>query len=825
MASSFWSQHVNPTASPQFNWQGMGYALEGLNNGFTSLSKLGDTLQKIDQNNANRILRERMLGMQNQEQMLQAMRDGSLLDGIKGRIDADTLSKVDNAIRNQATYDANREKLLDTQDLNKNAAVLGNLYRNKQIMNPEGYAQGFNTLSNTQGVRANTLAEANKIGTVRGIANEAKTFQNQQRDEVASNLAASLQTLGKPQEIVNALAFISNKYGLPLEVVEGVKAKFGDALKGIDPLALVKTPEYAEAFEKDYGKRILHSLLTSLGTLSGIQGPYGSYEQFTNIAPAVSANKAADMLGSVSAKEESNANPGSISSGTGDLGGRSYGAFQFSSKMGIAQDYVKNSKYKDRFEGLEIGSKEFNEAWQNLAKEDPEGFYADQQAYAEKNFYGKTKNGLTKKGIDLGNRGRAVQELLFSIGTSFGSNAPNLIGKALEGKNVSGMSDAEIISSIQNYIKDNVGTLYKSSPKYQKGRADRAQREAENLIKMATEEVPKGMPFSGSEWDEAIGKSYADGRLKPKDGTLQKYMDEYTKATGYTWRNEPGSRFFADELNYQLRKDPKARELLEYGNSSHNVKLITQPQTEDKIWTAVQGKSSIEPQQYIRGEADAAKHLANNFSNKVNKGTATFNDAATAYSSIKEGFQNQRVTLARRLGVPASVLDNVDIVNKGVKNINTDLKSLDMFKNYSDEDIGTIVHTVNDLCKETSCTPQEALLGLIGSLDSESNFTWINSKYNLSNKTSVDKDEAKKIIKVLKSQAYRRENQRLKQLNSDEAQIDASYAGIKNREDITIANASKLRGDTSRLTEAYFNKAVLQDFDAKLNKSIKNFTN
>lgn len=857
MASSFWSQHVNPTPVPQFNWQGMGYTMEGLKNGFSSLSKLGDTLQKIDQSNADRILRERMLGLQNQDQMLQAVQDGSLLEGIKGRVDADTLAKVDYNIRNQALHDANREKLLDTQDLNKNAEAIAALYRNKQNMNPEEFYRALAKLTTTPEVRANTLAEANKIGNVKGVADEAKTFQNQQRDELATNIAAALKTLDDPQEIANTIAYITNNFAIDPEVVELVRTKFGDTLKDVSPLSIVETPGYAATFEKDSGKRIVHGLLNSLGTTSGIQRPYGSYAQFAGAtttpvptpAPATtvetpatagaqpaSINKAADLLGSVSAKEESNSNPGSISSGTGDLGGRSYGAFQFSSKMGTAQDYVKNSKYKERFDGLEVGSKEFNEAWKKLAKEDPEGFYADQQVYAEKNFYGKTKDDLTKKGIDLSNRGRAIQELLFSTGISFGSSAPALISKALNGKNVDQMSDADIISAVQNHIKDNVSTLYKSSPKYQQGRADRTQREAERLIAMAAEEAPtrgvseapKGMPFTGSGWGEATDKSYADGKLKPDDGSLQKYMDEYSKTTGYTWRNEPGSRFFADELNYQLRKDPKARELLEYGNIDPNANLVTKSQTQQaEAKNGAEGKiqTAVKPQQYIKGEASAAAQIGNTFSNKVANGTVTFDDAETAYSLIKEGYQNQRVVLARRMGVPASVLDNVDIVNKGVHNINTDLKNLDLFKNYSDEDIGTIVHTVNSLTKETGCTPQEALLGLIGSLDSSSRMNWGINAYNLSNETSINEKEAKKIIKVLKSKAYRRENHRLKQLNNDEAQIDASFAGIKNRKDITSANATKYRSSGSKLTEAYLNDVAFQAFNAKLNKSVKNFTN
>lgn len=904
MASSFWSQHVNPTSVPQFNWQGMGYAMNGLENGFTSLSKLGDTLKNIDQNNAERVLRERMLGMQNQDQMLKAMEDGSLLEGIRGRVGTDTLAKVNSDIRNQATYDISRENLLDIQDLNKNAEAIAELWENKQFMNPEEFARALKVLTETQGIRANTLIEANKIGTVKDVADAAQTFKNQQEDELTSNLVAVLKTYDSPQVIANALAYIRNKYGIRPEAVEKIKAKLGDTLKDVSPESIINTPKYAEGFEKDYGKRIPHGLLTSLGTTSGIQGPYGSYEQFAGITTtnasvnnkaadmvntvvtdtqpagtvitptegtaatttpvptptsttvtattAPSINKASDLLGSVSAKEESNSNPGSISSGTGDHGGRSYGAFQFSSKMGTTKDYIKNSKYKDKFNGLEVGSKEFNEAWQKLAKEDPEGFYADQQAYAEKNFYDKTKNGLVKKGIDLSNRGRAIQELLFSIGISFGSSAPNLISKALNGKNVSRMSDTDIISAVQNHIKDNVGTLYKSSPKYQKGRAERAQRDAERLIAMAAEEAPtreisespKGLPFTGANWDVATGKAYADDKLKLDDGTLQKYMDEYTKATGYTWRNEPGSKFFADELDYQLRKDPKARELLEYNNINPNAKLVTKSQSqqtkaqnnaESKIWTTVQGKSSNaditpKPQQYIRGEANAANRAIDAFNNKVSSGVATFDDAKSAYSLAKEGIQNQRVELARRLGIPANVLNDPLIMNQGVKDANPDLKKMEVFNGLNDYALGKVYRFIREVQQDTGCSYQEALVSIASNLKDGDFWNRVSpyssNLYDFNDSgLAVDIRLAKQMATKLKTPAYRREMLRMKQLGDKESGIDTAFAGVVSRENITIADASKLKSRTGKLSEDHLNKVAFQNLGAKISDSYKNFTN
>jgi hypothetical protein len=46
-------------------------------------------------------------------------------------------------------------------------------------------------------------------------------------------------------------------------------------------------------------------------------------------------------LGYLSGIGESNNDPGIISSGIGDIGGKSYGAFQFASSIGIPLDFVR----------------------------------------------------------------------------------------------------------------------------------------------------------------------------------------------------------------------------------------------------------------------------------------------------------------------------------------------------------------------------------------------------------------------------------------------------------------------------------------------------
>src|SRR5574341_1024502 len=55
----------------------------------------------------------------------------------------------------------------------------------------------------------------------------------------------------------------------------------------------------------------------------------GRRDEFMAARPAASGSKP-EELGGLSRKYESNGNPGMVSSGVGDHGGRSYGAYQFS---------------------------------------------------------------------------------------------------------------------------------------------------------------------------------------------------------------------------------------------------------------------------------------------------------------------------------------------------------------------------------------------------------------------------------------------------------------------------------------------------------------
>jgi hypothetical protein len=176
---------------------------------------------------------------------------------------------------------------------------------------------------------------------------------------------------------------------------------------------------------------------------------------------------------------------GTVSSGKGDFGGASYGTYQLSSKQGTLQNFLKSSGYGAQFEGLTPGTKAFNRRWKEIAQNDPT-FGAAQHDFIKQTHFDPQVERLKKAGIDISGRGKAVQDAVWSTSVQFGGDT-SLIEKALRGKEASKLSDAEVISAIQDYkIANNDRLFRKSSSKVKAGTLDRAQNEKSKLLSLAS---------------------------------------------------------------------------------------------------------------------------------------------------------------------------------------------------------------------------------------------------------------------------------------------------------------------------------------------------
>lgn len=162
--------------------------------------------------------------------------------------------------------------------------------------------------------------------------------------------------------------------------------------------------------------------------------------------------KSHTTLGSLSEKYESGGRgAGTVSTGKGDIGGVSYGTYQMASKGGqksTAGKFVSQSKWADQFAGMEAGTKDFSDKWKSIAASDPE-FAKAQHGYIKQTHYDPLMSGLSKSGIDLTDRPKAVQDALWSVGVQHGGKGgSNLVQRALSGADVAGLSDEDVVNRI-----------------------------------------------------------------------------------------------------------------------------------------------------------------------------------------------------------------------------------------------------------------------------------------------------------------------------------------------------------------------------------------
>lgn len=161
-------------------------------------------------------------------------------------------------------------------------------------------------------------------------------------------------------------------------------------------------------------------------------------------------------LGTLSARYESNGDPGTVSSGRGDRGGVSYGSYQFATNTGSARAFAnwlgrERPELGRALEGLHPGTPEFSNAWRRLARDHREDFQAAQHEYIASRFYEPARRNVERAvpGLDLGQRSRALNDVLWSVAVQHGQEgAANVFGRALQGRDVRNMSDEDIIRAV-----------------------------------------------------------------------------------------------------------------------------------------------------------------------------------------------------------------------------------------------------------------------------------------------------------------------------------------------------------------------------------------
>jgi YD repeat-containing protein len=155
-----------------------------------------------------------------------------------------------------------------------------------------------------------------------------------------------------------------------------------------------------------------------------------SMPNFGRTGPS-SANPPKIRLGNLSMKYETRMAPsdyrkaaGVVSSGKGDPGGISYGAYQLASNVGKVQDFLKNNgaPWASQFAGMDPTVKgDFGKTWKNIAAEPTDDFFNAQHEYIEESNFDPVVQYLRKKtGLDITTQPLAVQDAVWSASVQHG---------------------------------------------------------------------------------------------------------------------------------------------------------------------------------------------------------------------------------------------------------------------------------------------------------------------------------------------------------------------------------------------------------------------
>ena len=259
------------------------------------------------------------------------------------------------------------------------------------------------------------------------------------------------------------------------------------------------------------------------GGIGGALGPVGDKNHKLNV----------DYVGRDSCHwETSDKGPWMVSSGSGDLGGSSYGSYQLVTNKSITDSlwrFWKGYGYQAKT-GVEPGANaNFKAAWLKEVNENPEQFILNEHDFAMKEYYEPARKYFAKKGIkDPDSRSRAVQELVFAWSNGLG---PETFVSRFS-KNVGNVDDATTVNKWFSYLYNNAGSIYRSSPAMQKGIMRRAQEEGSLLSKFTSANpisskgvfaVQGGSSLGIANGGGAIG---ADGTVGGAGGVVQQQQPE-----------------------------------------------------------------------------------------------------------------------------------------------------------------------------------------------------------------------------------------------------------------------------------------------------------
>ncbi len=182
-------------------------------------------------------------------------------------------------------------------------------------------------------------------------------------------------------------------------------------------------------------------------------------------------------------------------------------------KMTIREKYTETDE-----DGNEVTKTRFtkeadavNAAWKAAYAADPVTFSALQDAWAYEQYYLPAEKYLRSRGIEISNRADCVKGLCWGMCNLFGSSGwRKFVGGVSDGYDWDGvyhhleegvewpgcgltpeMTDVEFVTTLCNYVVDNVAVFYKGQPQYHKGWQNRYKKELAICLEFLADDQPQ----------------------------------------------------------------------------------------------------------------------------------------------------------------------------------------------------------------------------------------------------------------------------------------------------------------------------------------------